>query len=59
MHYTFLSLFLGSMPYTALRSTDVGSLACSSFAGRSLRPPGNLPNTRRVGPHATCAFMFT
>lgn len=42
MRRTFLSLFFGSMPYTALRKTDVGSLACSSFAGRSLRPPGNL-----------------
>lgn len=30
------------MPYTALRRADVGSLACSSFAGRSFRPPGKL-----------------
>ena len=46
MRHTFLSLFFGSMPYTALRNTDVGSLACSSFAGRSLRPPGNLDRVR-------------
>ena len=39
---TFLSLFFGSMPYTALRNADVGSLACSRCAGRSLSPPGNL-----------------
>ena len=39
---TFLSLFFGSMPYTALRNADVGSLACSRCAGRSLSPPGYL-----------------
>ena len=47
-YVTFLSLFFGSMPYTALRNADVGSLACSRCAGRSLSPPGYLCTTQHA-----------